>query len=149
MESGPWWALVTTWGVVNLVNVLQAVGFLSRRGHGMTVNHRLGIAIAVLAAPASAALVGFALAGSLWWIGPAVFDAFVLLMLVVDYWRPVEFRNPPRPSVLVPYLVLFFGGILLMGLSMYAESRVLWLVTVATAAFLVSAMGIAMRRGTA
>ena len=45
--------------------------------------------------------------------------AFVLLMLVVDYWRPVEFRNPPRPAVLVPYLVLFFGSILLMGIGVY------------------------------
>lgn len=95
MESGPWWALVTTWVVVNVVNVAQTVGFASRRRHGMAVNHAVGYLIAALAVPATAALVGQARAGSPWWVGPAVFDAFVVLMLVVDYLRPVQFRDPP------------------------------------------------------
>lgn len=149
MNSGPWWALITIWVVVNLVNGLQGVGFLARRRRGMAVNRALGIAIAVLALPATVALVGFVRAGSAWWVAPAVFDAFVVLMLVVDYWRPVEFRRPPRPAVLVPYLVLFFGSILLMGLTMYSVTRGLWLVTVATTVFLLSAMGVAMRQGNA
>lgn len=50
-----------TWVVVNLA---QAVGFASRRNHGMVVNNSLGVVIAVLAAPVSVALVGYARAGS-------------------------------------------------------------------------------------
>lgn len=149
MENGPWWAAVTTWVVVNLVNVAQAAGFASRRSHGMAVNHTLGVVIAVLAIPATAALVGYARAGSPWWVGPAVFDLFVALMLVVDYLRPVEFRRPARPAVLVPYLLLFFGGILVMGLSMFELDRGLWLVTVTTSVALLVSMGLAMRQGTA
>ena len=56
MDSGPWWAALTTWVVVNLVNVTQAVGFVSRRRHGMVVNYALGLVIAGLAVPATAAL---------------------------------------------------------------------------------------------
>jgi hypothetical protein len=149
MASGPVWAALTTWAVVNLVCIAQSVGFLSRRRHGMAVNHRLGILIAFLAFPATVAGIGYAVAGSAWWIGAAVFDGFVALMLVVDYVRPVEFRSPARPSILVPYLLLFFGSILLMGLSMFDVSRPLWLVTVATSAVLVASMGIAMRQRTA
>ena len=46
-------------------------------------------------------------------------------MVVVDYVSPVEFRSPPRYGILVPYLMLFFGSILLMGIPMFRfESRV-------------------------
>jgi hypothetical protein len=149
MENGPWWAALTTWVVVNIVNLAQTVGFASRRTHGMAVNHAAGYLIAALAVPATAALVGYARAGSPWWIGPAVFEAFVALMLVVDYLRPVQFRNPRKQSILVPYLLLFFGSILLMGISMYGLNRSLWLVTVATSTALISSMVWAMRQGTA
>jgi hypothetical protein len=70
-------------------------------------------------------------------------------MLFVDYLRPLQFRDPPRPAVLVPYLVLFFGSIVLMGASMYPANRSLWLVTVATSAALVASMTWALRQGTA
>ena len=50
MQAGiridPWWAALTVWAVVNAVNVLQAVGFLSRVWTGSrTINHLLGYAI--------------------------------------------------------------------------------------------------------
>jgi hypothetical protein len=149
MDDGPWWAALTTWFVVNVVNLAQTVGFASRRTHGMAVNRAAGYLIAGLALPATAALVGYARAGSPWWVGPAVFDGFVALMLFVDYLRPVQFRNPRKPVILVPYLLLFFGSIVLMGISMYAVNRSLWLVTVATSALLVTSMLWAIRKGMA
>jgi len=88
-------------GRVNTVNVAQAVGFASRSSHGMAVNQALGLVIAALAVPASVALVGFARAGNPWWIGPAVFDAFVVLMLVVDNLWPVQWRDPAQPAILM------------------------------------------------
>jgi hypothetical protein len=146
----PWWAALTVWGVVNAVNMLQAAGFHSRvRTGSMAVNHLLGYGIIALAVPATLALVAFwrARAGWLQWIGPVVYIAFVALMVVVDYIRPVEFRSPVRYSILVPYLLLFFGAILLMGLPMFRMDRRLWLVTVATTLLLLGAMGIAMQKG--
>jgi hypothetical protein len=143
--------VLTVWVVVNLVNVLQAIGFASRKRYGMAVNHGLGYAIALLAIPATAALVGFVRAGAGWLLiaGPVAFDAFVVLMLWVDYLRPVEFRSPRRPAILVPYLVLFFGSIVLMGIPMFAIERGLWLVTVATSTMLLGSMLWAARAGLA
>ena len=149
---GPWWAALTVWGVVNAVNILQAAGFLSRvRTASMAVNHVLGYVIIVLAIPSIVALVAFVRAGAGWlhWVGPAAFLAFVALMVVVDYAWPVEFRSPMRHEILVPYLLLFFGAILLMGLPMFRLNRQLWLVTVATTGLLLVSMGIAMRKGVA
>jgi hypothetical protein len=146
----PRWAALTVWGVVNAVNVLQAAGFLSRvRTGSRAINHLLGYVIIALAVPATLALVAFgrARAGWLQWAGPAVYLAFIALMVVVDYAWPVEFRSPMRYGILVPYLLLFFGAILLMGLPMFRLDRRLWLVTVATTVLLLGAMGVAMRKG--
>jgi hypothetical protein len=149
-QAVPWWAALTVWIIVNAVNLLQAAGFLSRLPSGsMRVNHILGYVIIALALPAAVALVAFvrARAGWLHWIGPAVYLAFIVILIVVDYAWPVEFRSPRRPAILVPYLVLFFGAILLMGLPTYRANRALWLVTLVTTLLLLLSMGIAMRRG--
>jgi hypothetical protein len=146
----PWWAALTVWGVVNAVNVLQAAGFLSRVWTGSrAINHLLGYVIVALALPAAVALVAFVRAGAGWrqWVGPAVYLAFVVFMVAVEYVWSVEFRSPTRYGILVPYLLLFFGAILLMGLPMFRMDRRLWLVTVATTVLLLGSMGIAMRKG--
>ena len=151
-EAGinPWWAALTVWGVVNAVNISQAAGFLSRvRTGNIEVNHLIGYVMIALAIPSIFALVGFVRADAGWfhWIGPAVFVAFIVLMVVVDYAWPVEFRSPFRYDILVPYLVLFFGSILLMGLPMFSMNRQLWLVTVVTTVLLLGSMGVAMLKG--
>lgn len=76
-----------------------------------------------------------------------MFVAFIILMVVVDYARPVEFRSPMRYDIVVPYLTLFFGSIFLMGLPMYRMKQSLWLVTVVTSVLLLGSMGLAMLRG--
>ena len=147
-----WWAALTVWGVVNAVNILQAIGFISRvRTGSMAVNHLLGYVMIVLAIPSIVSLIAFVRSGAGWlhWAGPTVFLSFIVLMVVVDYAWPVEFRSPVRHDILVPYLVLFFGAILLMGLPMFRLNRQLWLVTVATTVLLLGSMGVAMRKGVA
>jgi hypothetical protein len=146
----PWWAALTVWGVVNAVNLLQAAGFLSRVATGSReINQVLGYAIVALAGPAAAALVAFARAKAGWrhQAGPALFLIFVAFMIAVEYVWPVEFRSPVRPGILVPYLVLFFGSILLMGLPMFRMDRRLWLITVASTVLLLGFMVVAMRAG--
>ena len=42
----PWWAALTVWVIVNTVNLLQAIGFLSRLPRSSrAVNHTLGYVI--------------------------------------------------------------------------------------------------------
>ncbi len=145
-----WWAVMTVWAVVNAVNILQGIGFLSRvRTGSMTVNHYIGFVILFLAVPAAIALIAFFRERADWIhrIGPIVFLAFIVLLLVVDYIRPVEFRSPARPEILVPFLLLFFGGILFMGFPMFRINRPLWFVTAVTTVFHLISMAVAMRAG--
>jgi hypothetical protein len=141
-------AAVTVWLVVNAVNVLQSVGFVTRPV-APDVNPLLGLVIAALAIPATWALLVFRRhrAGWLFLVGPIVFDAFVVLMLVVDYLARVEWRDPVVPVIEVPYLLLFFGSIVLMGLPMYRLDRRRWLVTVTTSVMLLGSMAYAMSAG--
>jgi hypothetical protein len=141
-----WQATLLAWVVVNLVNLTQSAGFASRRRYGRRVNRILGWFIAGLGVPATIALAGYLRADDPWWVGPAAFDGFVILMLLVDYVRPIEFRQPRRPMILVPYLALFFGSIVLMGLPMFAYDRRLWMVTVVTSTILLGTMTVAERR---
>jgi len=151
MQTGtlPGWAALTVWTVVNTVNLLQSVGFLSRVWtKNRTINQRIGYAIAGLAVPAMAALTSYARIGAGWLYlaGPAMFLVFVVFMIGIDYVWKIEFRSPLRASIAVPYLVLFFGSIILMGLPMFSLNRTLWLVTVITSLALVGSMGLAMRK---
>lgn len=146
----PWWAVLTVWCVVNAVNLLQAMGFISRvRTGNKAINHQLGYVMIMIAVPATLALIVLwrAKAGWYQWAGVVVYLAFILLMVVVEYFRPIEFRSPARYGILVPYLLLFFGSILLMGLPMFRIDRGMWLVTVATTVLLLGSMGIALRKG--
>jgi len=146
----PWSAALTVWGVVNAVNLLQAAGFLSRVLTGSrSINRLLGLVMVALALPAALALVALLRARAGWrqWVGPAVYLAFIAFLVVVEYVLAIEFRSPARAEVLVPYLVLFFGAILLMGLPMFRLDRRLWWVTVATTVLLLLSMGAAMRAG--
>jgi hypothetical protein len=146
----PWWAAVTVWIVVNAINLLQSAGFISRVATGnRAINHLLGYGIVALAAPAALTIVAFIRTRAGWrqWIGPAAFLVFIAYMVLVEYiWR-VEFRSPMRYDILVPYLVLFFGSILLMGLPMFRINRRLWLATVVTTILLLGSMGFAMYMG--
>jgi phosphatidylserine synthase len=152
VNVSPWWAVLTIWCVVNLVNLFQSLGFLSRvRTKSMAINHLLGYFLLALGIPTALALIGFWRHSADWqqWIGAVVYLAFLALMAVVDYIDPVEFRSPKRANILIPYLLLFFGSILLMGFPMFYIDRQLWLVTVATTVLLLSSMGAAMVRGVA
>lgn len=141
---------VTVWAVVNAVCLLQTAGFATRP-FDPQVNHVLGAVIALLAVPSTWALVVFVRnrAGWLALAGPLVFDLFVILMFAVDYVTSFEWRDPLVPAIAVPYLTLFFGGIVLMGLPMFRVDRRMWRLTAISAALLVAAMLYAASRGTA
>jgi hypothetical protein len=141
-------ATITVWLVVNAVNLLQSVGFAARPV-APEVNSLLGLVIAVLAIPATWALLVFVRRRAGWRsiVGPLVFDAFVVMMLAVDYVADVEWRDPVVPVIEIPYLLLVFGSVVLMGLPMYRVDVRRWLVTVATTVILIGSMADAMSAG--
>ena len=141
-------AAVIVWLVVNAVNLLQSAGFVTRP-FAPAVNPVLGLVIASLAIPATWALLVFRQrrAGWLFLAGPLAFDAFVVLFFPVEHLAQVQWRDPLVPVIAVPYIILFFGSIVLMGLPMYRLDRRRWLVTAATSVILLGSMSYAMSAG--
>jgi hypothetical protein len=141
-------AAMVVWGVVNAVNLLQAAGFATRPFEPW-VNPVLGLVIAALAVPATWALAVFIRQRAGWrhLAGPIAFDLFVVLKLWVDNLARIEWRDPVVPEIQVPYLTLFFGSIVLMGLPMFRIDRRRWAVTVMTTILLLAAMVYAMATG--
>jgi hypothetical protein len=146
----PWWAVLTVWGIVNMVNLLQSAGFLSRVVTGnRSINHLLGYGIVALAFPATI-VIGALIkekSGLRHWIGLIAFIIFVAIHVFVEYTWKVEFRSPVRYDILIPYLVFFFGSIFFMGISMFRVNQRLWLVTVVTTILLLGSMIFAMYKG--
>ena len=147
---GPEWlrAATVVWLVVNAVSVLQAIGFATRPS-APEVNPALGLVMAVLAIPATWALIVFIRVRAGWRFvaGPVLFDAFVVLMVLVDRVLDIEWRDPVVPAIQVPYLVLFFGSIFMMGIPMLRIDRRRWLLTVITTALLLASMVYAIAMG--
>jgi len=144
-DINPWWAALTVWGVVNAVNILQTAG--ERRQHSadsgvpFAGTHRKhgGQSRSRLRDDCPCDPVDY---------GTDRVRSSGRRLAALDRSRrlPHIHRADGR---LVPYLVLFFGAILLMGLPMFRLNRQLWLLTVVTTMMLLGSMGVAMREGVA
>jgi hypothetical protein len=81
-----------------------------------------GLATAALAA-------ALALTGEPWHrvLAPVLYTAWAALGAGVDLVRPVEWRNPPRWIVLVPYAALLMGSLLAFWIPLWWIDIRLWL----------------------
>lgn len=61
-------------------------------------------------------------------LGGFLFLVFALFGYWVDYVARIEFRNPIRPSVLVPYVVLYLATVMFYWWPLGLLSRPLWFV---------------------
>ena len=101
--------------IINIFNLTVFLLFVSRvkkpklsRGIGL-FNIALGIPVFIIA------LFNFILLRDWWyWVYPFLLIAFILFSLIVDYIKKIEFRNPRKLSILIPFLLLFYISIILM-----------------------------------
>ena len=133
---------------VNAINILSFLMFLSRV-HFERTAELFGLLALFAAIPA--ALIGlvnwyqkapfFAWFPALLYAGWGVFDFFL------DYVYKVEFRQPMLPSILVPFLVLFYGSIAGMGFSFWKVDFSFWLICAITSGLNVSGAFYAILNG--
>jgi len=101
--------------LINIFNATVFLLFFSRvkiaefsRKIGI-FNLALGIPILIIA------ILNLILFRDWWyWLFPFLLIGFILYCLVVDYILKIEFRNPRKLSILVPFLLLFYISIILM-----------------------------------
>jgi hypothetical protein len=68
------------------------------------------------------------------WFPALVFVAWAVMDIIVDYVYKIEFRNPMRPALLAPFLILFYFSIAGMSFSFWRTNFFYWLISGITCA---------------
>ncbi|MFO7795531.1 MAG: hypothetical protein ACQERB_06060 [Promethearchaeati archaeon] len=48
-----------------------------------------------------------------YWLFPSILLVFIIYTLVVDFIKKIEFRNPKNYKILIPFLLLYYVGLIL------------------------------------
>lgn len=120
--------------IVNWTNISQSVSFLLRvKGgkHGEQIEHILGLTMIIGGIITFILGILILVEGYEFFhsIGAFVYTIFCVLCLVVDYWKKIEFRNPKKLKILIPFLVLYYYSLLMMTLSINQLGIFPWILT--------------------
>ena len=147
------WAIFV---VSTLSNLFSAAMFYCRVKHpqraGLWGILSLAMGIPALLLAVAGLLSGYTSAyagGALYWIAPLIYAAFCLLDLLLDYVFHIEFRQPPRPVILAPFLLLFYLGLMMMWGMLWNLSLLPWIFAGLCYFAMVAASIYALRNGAA
>jgi len=134
--------------VVNTTNILTFFIFVSRV-RWPNAGYKLAIATVLMAIPTTVIAVLSATAGreELYIVMPLIFIAWAILTLIVDVIRNIEFRQPRKRKILVPFLLLFYIGLGGMGILTWRMGFTFWVITAITFAIQFGGMAYAFRHG--
>jgi hypothetical protein len=131
-----------------LINVLSTFLFLGRiywpaqtRVLGAIT---IGMGVPTFALGLAAALQGYELG---YWLFPMLYSAFAVFALIVDYILDIEFRQPRRLGILIPFLLLYFISLIGMWGMLWNLGIVFWAVAGLTYFAMVASSIYAARRG--
>jgi hypothetical protein len=117
--------------VANLVNLL-IIGIMLSRPFGLKRLERiLGVGAVACAVPAGLALLLNAMGGREWWaiLLPALFVAYLVLELILDYVLRLDFRHT---RLLWPYLLVYYVALNAMIGYTFLVNEAFGFVTLAT-----------------
>lgn len=118
--------LFVVWAFV--FQVLLIVHFAIRKPFFESYTMKYGWIIYALCIPAVVISIVLLRGGKSWsfWLGGFLFLVFALFGYWVDYVAQIEFRSPLRPSVLIPYVVLYLATVMFYWWPLGLLSRPLW-----------------------
>lgn len=101
--------------VINIFNLTVFALFLSRV-KVPSISSKIGIFSLILGIPnLLITILNIFLLREWWyWVFPLLFMSFLIFTLFVDYIKKIEFRNPRKLSILIPFLILFYVSLILM-----------------------------------
>ena len=138
--------------LVLLVNIVSMLMFLGRVWWPKQRFQPAGIfgVIAILLGFPASILVGVGVVqdfGISYWLMPLLYVAFTLFALIVDVILKVEFRQPRRLEILIPFLLIYFLPVLGMWGMVWNLGLVYWLLTGVTYSGMIGSAIYASRKG--
>ncbi len=101
--------------IINIFNLSVFALFLSRVKKP-EVSKKIGVFSLLLGIPTLTIAIINLIIQRIWyyWFFPLLLVGFILFCFIVDYIKKIEFRNPRKKSILIPFLILFYVSIILM-----------------------------------
>jgi hypothetical protein len=112
-----------------LFQVALIVHFALRKRLIEAYTLKLGWLVYALSIPAAVISVVLLLRGKTWsvWLGGVLFIVYAAYGYWVDYVRGIQWRNPLRPAIMVPYVLLYLATVMFYWWPLGALSRPLWI----------------------
>jgi len=110
--------------------IAHLVHFALRKRFFESYTMKVGWIVYALCIPAVAISIVLLLGGKTWsfWLGGFLFLLYAAYGYWVDYAKRIQWRNPPRLSILFPYMFLYLGTVMFYWWPLALLSRLLWVV---------------------
>jgi len=109
--------------------IVLIVHFALRKRLFETYTMRYGWLVYALCIPAAVISILLLLAGKAWWfwLGGFLFLIYAAFGYWIDYVRGIQWRNPLRPFIMVPYVSLYMATVMFYWWPLYRLSIPLWI----------------------
>jgi hypothetical protein len=111
-----------------LFQIVHIVHFALRKPFFETYTVKMGWIVYALCIPAVVISVRLLLGGKSWsfWLGGFLFLLYAAFGYWVDYIMQIQWRNPLRLSIMLPYVFLYLGTVMFYWWPLGLLSRPLW-----------------------
>lgn len=126
-ELDNWDKLFVGWAF--FVQIVLIVHFALRKRFFESYTMKFGWLVYALAIPAAAISVVLLVQGKSWsfWLGGFLFLIYAAFGYWIDYVKGIQWRNPLRVSVMVPYVLLYLSTVMFYWWPLGLLSRPLWI----------------------
>jgi hypothetical protein len=110
--------------------VALVVHFALRKWFFESYTMKYGWIVYALSLPAAAISIALLLGGKSWsfWLGGFLFLIYAAYGYWIDYAKGIEWRNPLRWSIMIPYVFLYLSTVMFYWWPLGLLSRPLWIV---------------------
>jgi hypothetical protein len=112
------------------VQIVLIAHFALRKRFFESYTMRFGWLVYALAIPAAVISVVLLAQGKSWsfWLGGFLFLIYAAFGYWIDYVRGIQWRNPLRVAVMIPYVLLYLSMVMFYWWPLGLLSRPLWIV---------------------
>ena len=109
--------------------VVLIVHFAMRKRLFESYTMRYGWLVYALCIPAAVISIVLVVRGKSWyfWLGGFLFVIYAAFGTWIDYVQGIQWRNPLRASIMVPYVLLYLSTVMFYWWPLYRLSRPLWI----------------------
>jgi hypothetical protein len=110
--------------------IVLIVHFAIRKRYFESYTQKYGWLVYALSIPAVIVSIILLLGGKSWsfWVGGFLFLIYAIYGYRIDFVKKIQWRNPLRPSIMIPYVFLYLATVMFYWWPIGLLSRPLWII---------------------